>query len=58
MKLATIVLILSMAGCASTRYLSEDEDAKMKAMCEAPGGCAVIPGDVWKQIQKLFGVEI
>ncbi len=56
-KLATLVLILSMAGCASERYLSEEEDSKMRSMCEdkANGGCAVIPGNTWKAIQQLFG---
>ena len=56
-KLATFVLILSMAGCASERYLNEQEDAQMRKMCEdkANGGCAVIPGNTWKAIQQLFG---
>ena len=55
LKIATIVLILS--GCASTRYLSEEEDAKMREICEdkANGGCAVVPGNVWKSVEKLLG---
>jgi len=55
LKTSTIVLLLSMTGCASQRYLSEEEDAKMKAMCEQPGGCAVLPGTLYRDILKLLG---
>ena len=56
LKFTSIVLILSMFGCASTRYLTEEEDAKMREVCEdkANGGCAVIPGNVWEFLQKLI----
>ena len=62
LKFGTVVLILGISipilgGCASERYLSEQEDAQMRKMCEdkANGGCAVIPGNTWKAIQQLFG---
>ena len=56
LKLGTVVLILGISGCASTRYLTEEEDAKMREVCEdkANGGCAVIPGNVWEFLQKLI----
>ena len=61
LKFRTVVLILGtivpiLGGCASERYLSEDEDAKMRSMCENKenGGCAVIPGNTWKAIKQLF----
>lgn len=58
LKISTIVLILGtfvpILGCASNRYLSEEEDEKMRAMCEQPGGCAVVPGNLWRDIQRLI----
>ena len=56
LKLGTVVLILGISGCASTRYLTEEEDAKMREVCENKenGGCAVIPGNVWEFLQKLI----
>jgi protein involved in sex pheromone biosynthesis len=49
-----LAAILFLSGCASNRYLSEEQDAQMREACEATG-CAVIPGDKWEQIKKLLG---
>jgi hypothetical protein len=54
-SLMLIALIaFTMVGCASNRYLSEEEDAKMREVCETRG-CAVLPGDQWETIKQLLG---
>ena len=52
---ASLVLAFSF-GCASSRYLSEEQDAAMREVCENPenDGCAVVTGRVWRAIQKLL----
>lgn len=49
-----LLLCLLLSGCASDRYLSAGEDANMRAACEAKG-CAIVPLDVWRQVEKLLG---
>lgn len=54
LKLSTIVLIFSMAGCASQRYLSDEEEAQMAKTCGPNHDCAVIPGEQWRIIEKIL----
>lgn len=61
MRYALAFVILLMPACASDRYLSEAEDADMRAKCEKTN-CVVIPGYLWEQIKavlsRALGVEI
>ena len=54
LKLATIVLMLSMFGCASQRYLSDEEEASMAKICGPNHDCAVVPGEQWRIIEKIL----
>lgn len=53
-----VVLLLSMGlflpGCASERYLTEEQDAAMREACEKHGGCTVLPAPVWEQIKDIL----
>lgn len=42
-------------GCASTseRFLTEEQDAKMRSIC-APAGCEVIPSPIWVEIEAIL----
>lgn len=50
--------ILFFVGCSSTRYLTAEQDAEMREICEKPEnhGCAVVPGRVWEYVQKMMGI--
>lgn len=52
---ARLLLLLLLSGCASTRYLTAEEDANMRKACEAQG-CAIIPYPLWLQVEKMLGV--
>lgn len=58
-KLGMIVLILgillpTLAGCATDRFLTQEQDDQMREQCQL--GCKVIPGPIWNQIiQRLRG---
>ena len=55
LKFSTIVLILSMLGCATPpRYLSEEEDASMAKTCGPNHDCAVVPGEQWRIIEQIL----
>ena len=54
LKLSMIVLILGMLGCASTRYLSDEEEAQMANTCGPNHDCAVVPGEQWRIIEKIL----
>lgn len=49
-----VVLIVSvsgaLAGCAADRYLTAEQDAEIRATCEAHG-CKVVPSPLWEQIE-------
>lgn len=50
---AVIVILVLITGCATPeRYLSLEEDAKMRTACEQ--GCITLPGPVWMQIQQIL----
>jgi hypothetical protein len=53
---ARLLLCLALAGCASDRYLSAEEDADMRRACEAQG-CTIIPTPLWEQFKRALGVE-
>ena len=57
-RVAKLVFILaaplfSITGCATERYMTEEQDAQMRATCEKTG-CAVVPAPVWEQIKALL----
>lgn len=45
--------VFSAVGCASERYLTEEQDAKFRAMCERDG-CQVIPQPAWDGIEIIL----
>lgn len=47
--LISAALLFGMAGCASPRYLSAEEDQAMREKCEATG-CVAIPVPLYRQI--------
>lgn len=52
--IASIVLALMLTGCATEeRYLTAEQDAKMREICE-PAGCEVVPSPVWQQIERIL----
>ena len=44
----TLLLCLLLAGCATPRYLTEEQDKETYEACKT--GCALVPTDVWNQI--------
>ena len=54
LKFASIVLILGMFGCATPRYLSDEEEANMAKTCGPNHDCAVVPGEQWRIIEKIL----
>jgi len=58
MKIALVVMMMVAiaAGCAQTpaRYLSDEEDAKLRSQCEPAGGCAMVPIPLWQKIEQLL----
>jgi hypothetical protein len=50
-----LVLVLLLSACASPRYLTEEQDAQMRAVCESdPNGCIAMPASVWLQIERAL----
>jgi hypothetical protein len=47
------VILFSLPGCASERFLTEEQDAEMKASCEEHG-CTVIPNPIWFQMREAL----
>jgi len=46
------VVIFFAPGCAD-RYLTEEQDAEMRNICET-AGCTVIPNPIWFQIRDIL----
>lgn len=46
-----LLILLLLTGCASDRYLTEAEDAKMRETCEA-AGCVTVPLPLMEQLLK------
>lgn len=47
------LLLVALPGCASGRFLTQEQDDEMRANC-AEHGCAVIPTPVWQQIEQVL----
>jgi hypothetical protein len=52
---ARLLLCLLLAGCASERYLSAEEDADMRKACETHG-CTIVPTPLWDQLKRALGI--
>lgn len=50
--LVLVALVLTASGCASERFLSEEQDAAMREHCAQ--GCRVVPLPIWNQIKEFF----
>lgn len=50
--LVLVALVLTVSGCASERFLTEEQDAAMREQCKE--GCRVVPTPVWNQIKEFF----
>ena len=48
-----VTLLFGCTGCASERYLTEEQDAEMRASCEEHG-CTVIPNPIWFQMREAL----
>jgi hypothetical protein len=52
-----LALILGLAalttGCAAERYLTDEQDAKMREICST-AGCEVVPTPLWQQIEIIL----
>jgi hypothetical protein len=48
-----IAALFSCAGCSSNRYLTEEQDAELRAGCEEHG-CTIIPNPIWFQIREIL----
>ena len=53
-KLGFTILILGMFGCATPRYLSDEEEANMAKVCGPNHDCAVIAGEQWRIIEQIL----
>lgn len=54
LKLGTIVLIYgALAGCASDRFLTKEEDEGFRAWCPEKD-CVVIQAPVWQKIEQML----
>lgn len=55
--LVIVILLLSLGlflpGC-STRYLTEEQDAQLREVCERQGGCTVLPTPTWNEIRDIL----
>ena len=50
MRLAALLVVAALSGCATDRYLTEEQDREMRATCE--DGCVVVAGKAWAQLRK------
>lgn len=48
-----VAFVIVLGGCASPRYLTEEQDAEIRKVCE-PAGCHVMPMPLWREIQQFF----
>lgn len=55
--LVIVILLLSLGlflpGC-SGRYLTEEQDAELREVCEKQGGCTMLPTPVWREIREIL----
>lgn len=54
-----ILFLALLSGCAliPDRYLTPEEDAEMRAVCEHAGGCVLVPGPQWELIKRALGLS-
>lgn len=53
-----LLLCLALAGCATDRYLTKEQDAEFRASCEQTG-CAIVPFPVLRTLlERLKGTAI
>ena len=52
--LFALTLAFLLYGCASTRYLSDEEEAQMAKTCGPNHDCAVVPGEQWRIIEQIL----
>ena len=50
--IATALVASLLSGCATTGYLTADEDVQMREMCGEARDCMVVSGNTWRQIQR------
>ena len=50
MRIAALALVAALSGCATDRYLTEEQDREMRATCV--DGCMVIAGPAWERLRK------
>lgn len=48
-----IVVGFLIPGCATERFLTEEQDAAMRSQC-LPAGCRVVPLPAWRQIEQFI----
>ena len=56
-----LLILLFLVACSSNRYLTIEEDNKMREVCGETRDCTVLPGNEWRSIEnflKRFGIEI
>ena len=51
--LGMIMLILGMTGCASKRFITDEQDKELRELCQAKG-CAVVPNDVMEMLLNML----
>lgn len=51
--IAVALFAAALFGCATERYLTEEQDERMRSHCE-PNGCAVIPNASWERIEQIL----
>ena len=49
-----VAIILALAGCAATPLLSTEEEAMLRRVCGSEEGCAIVPGALWREIERLL----
>ena len=52
-----LLLVLLLSGCATQRYLSEEEDQQMREACDKTG-CVTMPVPVFQELLKRRGIAI
>jgi hypothetical protein len=61
-RIGLLVLLGALTACATPeRYISDEQDVKMRKECEPTGGCAIVPMDLWIKIDTLLreiGLEL
>lgn len=50
--LVLVGLLLTATGCASERFLTEEQDARLREQCVQ--GCLIVPAPLWREIEQLL----